>query len=300
MRVSPQPGSALLLLPSEIRNQIWQLVFLDHHVILSRSGPQLAQDDCRACIDLACSAVATGISTSDYPSWIEVVRPLRACKQIFNEAKDILFSSFTLHLGSPSGETMFPSVPAPLASLKHHVRRLELRVHMEDENRVDWPSSVPSIGDIFPNLETVMIHAHMRPPSSYEVLLDGVYLAFPVVRLEKRTSPNIQLSFDMAYTFSGVMFESPFLGSISTEDALDEHELVIRDLMADEEFIELAIASENEVDIQAMTTILVRCARAHEQAWFDKLRRNQERRQRELATQQSESEAGQSEQAGQI
>ncbi|KAJ9616706.1 hypothetical protein H2200_000425 [Cladophialophora chaetospira] len=182
--------------------------------------------------------------------------------------------------------------------MSHHVRRLEWRVHIEDENRVDWPSSIP-FRYLLPNLERIIIHAHMRPPSSYEVLLDAVYLALPMVRLERREMPDINLSFDMAYTFSGIMFESPFLGNITTEDALDEHELVIRDVMADEEFIELAMADELEIDIQAMTTVLLRCARAHEQAWFEKLQRNRLARQRETAPDQSGSEDGQDQQAEQ-
>ncbi len=276
---SPQSESALLQLPSEIRNQIFHLVFSDHHVIMSRSGPPLAQDDCRACIDLP----------SDQPPWVEVVRPLRTCKQILNEAKDILFSSFKLHFGTDLAELPLYAHRVP-RGLKNNVRRLEWRVHIHDQNREDWKSSIPSIGNLFPNLEQVVIHAHMRPPSSYDVLLDGVYLALPVVLLS-REMPDIQLSFDMAYTFSGIMFESPFLGDITTEDALDEHELVIRDVMADEEFIELAMEQGAEFDMQALTTVLLRCARAHEQVWFEKL-------QRKRLARQTATTAGQSEQPG--
>src|ERR1700761_88602 len=126
--------SPLLSLPSEIRNQIWNLVFLDHHVVPSRSGPRLAQDDCHACAKIAC-ANADAASTSEFPSWQEVFQPLRTCKQIYHEAKHLLFSSFTLHLGSPLGDPMRTIVPH-LARLKDHVRRLEWRGPLWGENRV--------------------------------------------------------------------------------------------------------------------------------------------------------------------
>ena len=170
---SDQLDSPLLQLPSEIRNQIWHLVFHGHHVMPSKSGPQLAQDDCRACITIACTNVTTGASTSDYPAWQEVFRPLRVCKQIYNEAKDILRSSFTLHLGSTLG---LPDslIALQWAQMRNHVRRLEWRVHMLEETRADWTPSIAMIGTLFPNLERLNIHAHMRPPDNYEILIDGM------------------------------------------------------------------------------------------------------------------------------
>jgi hypothetical protein len=82
--------------------------------------------------------------------------------------------------------------------------------------------------------------------------------------------------------YSSVMFESPFLGEITTEDALEEHSLVISDLISDPEFISLATA-EQQLDIQAMIVALLRCAREHEQSWFEKLQRKRIRHLREQA-----------------
>ena len=284
MSTQTQTDSTLLQLPSEIRNQIWELVFSNQQLIPSRWGPQLVQDDCRACIEKACSNVTTGTSTSDYPSWHEVFRPLRTCRQIYNEAHHILLSSFTLHLGSPLGDPM-RTIVSQLARMKDHVRRLEWRVHILEDNRVDWIASIGIIGNLFPKLEEVVIHAHMRPPDSYEKLIDGIYVALPMVRLGKREMPDLQLSIDLAYIYSGVMFHSPFMGEITTEDALDEHELVIKDLIADPEFIELALAQE--LDIQSMIASLLRCARGHEHAWFEKLQRTRMARLREMEAQQA-------------
>jgi hypothetical protein len=78
------------------------------------------------------------------------------------------------------------------------------------------------------------------------------------------------------------MFESPFLGEITTEDALEEHSLVISDLIADPEFILLA-TTEQQLDIQVMIIPLLRCAREHEQSWFEKLQRKRIRQLREQA-----------------
>jgi hypothetical protein len=178
------------------------------------------------------------------------------------------------------------SIVPHLARMKGSVRRLEWRVHILGDNRVDWIASIGIIGNLFPRLEKVVIHAHMRPPDSYEKLIDGIYVALPMVRLAQREMPRIQLSIDLAYIYSGVMFESPFMGEITTEDALEEHELVIKDVIADDEFIALALAPE--LDIQSMITALLRCARAHEQAWFEKLQRKRIARLREMEAAQAQ------------
>jgi hypothetical protein len=283
MTSEPQSNSPLLQLPSEIRIQIWELVFADLHVVPARSGPPLEHDGCRACIDMPCDSVAAESSSPDYPSWHEVFRPLRTCRQIYDEAQDILLSSFTLHLGCPLGDPMRSIVPQ-LARVKDHVRRLEWRVHILEDNRVDWIASIGIIGNLFPKLENVVVHAHMRPPDSYEKLIDGIYVALPMVRLGKREMPSIQLNIDLAYIYSGVMFQSPFMGEITTDDARDEHELVIKDLIHDPEFVELALAPD--LDIQSMIAALLRCARAHEQAWFEKLQRKRIARLREMEAEQ--------------
>ena len=177
------------------------------------------------------------------------------------------------------------SIVPQLARMKDHVRRLEWRVHILEDNRVDWIASIGIIGNLFPKLDKVIVHAHMRPPDNYEALIDAIYVALPMVRLSKREMPGIQLGIDLAYIYSGVMFESPFMGEITTDDALDEHELVIKDLIDDPEFIDLALASD--LDIQSMIATLLRCARAHEQAWFEKLQRKRVARMRELEAEQA-------------
>lgn len=173
-----------------------------------------------------------------------------------------------------------------------------------EENRFDWVAGIPIVGSIFPKLEEVIIHAHVRPPDSYEKLMDAIYLALPIVRL-KHQSPHLRLSLNMGYITSGVMFESPFLGEITTEDALDEHELVVKDLIADAEFIQLALMPE--ADMQSVIAVVLRCAREHEQSWFEKLQRKRLAKLREMeeaeerlaAQENAEAERGErAEQAG--
>ena len=91
------------------------------------------------------------------------------------------------------------------------------------------------------------------------------------------------------------MFQSPFLGEITTEDARDEHELVLRDLINDAEFIELALAEEP--DTQLMIGTLLRCARAHEQAWFERLQRKRITRLRQLEAEEARERGEQGEQS---
>ncbi len=211
MAALSQPDSALLQLPTEIRDQIWKLVFVDKHVVPPPFGPPLALDGCIECSHIAGENVASeSTSTPEYPSWQEVFSPLRTCKQIFTEARQYLMSSFTLHLGSPLGDPMRAIVPF-LASIKESVRRLDWRVHVLEDNRVDWIASIGIVGTLFPNLEKVVIHAHMRPPDRYEALIDAIYIALPIVRLCKREMPNIQLDINLTYMSEGVMFNSPFV-----------------------------------------------------------------------------------------
>ena len=81
------------------------------------------------------------------------------------------------------------------------------------------------------------------------------------------------------------MFASPYLGEIRCSDALEEHELVIRDLLVDPQFCDAAKVR----DLDVMTGILLRIARNHEQPWFAKLQR---KRLQELARREEEEAAG--------
>jgi len=73
----------------------------------------------------------------------------------------------------------------------------------------------------------------------------------------------------LRYTYEDIMFISPYLGEVRCSDALDEHELVIRNLFVDAAFKNAAQTG----DLPLMTAALLRVGRAHEQLWFDELPR---------------------------
>ncbi|KAK5276688.1 hypothetical protein LTR40_011318, partial [Exophiala xenobiotica] len=115
------------------------------------------------------------------------------------------------------------------------------------------------------------------------VLSDAMALAAPIVRLGRdKSATKVTLKFN--YSCHRVILDSPQLGRITTADSVEEHELVLQDLIEDDAFVEAALAQDE--DEQAMAAALLRVVRSHEQPWFEKLgrRREQERRQQEQQT----------------
>ena len=267
--------SLLLAVPSEIRHQIWSVVFANRLVtverqIFSKRQETLSLEQCVSCTN-----------NKDLPeSWNDVFPPLLACRQIHREAADILFSTLTLVFAR------YPTIDQMLESkfkLLERYRNLRLYMHLNEETRIEWAVSVLNLTNASPNLTNLTMHNHMRPPMSYEHLVDGLFFAVPLVSMPQHISYT--LKFD--YIFEDVMFASPFLGEIKCSDALEEHELVIRDLLVDEEFKTAAAVR----DLEVMTGALLRIARSHEQPWFAKLQR---RRMAELARTEEGSQGSES------
>ncbi|KAK5045253.1 hypothetical protein LTR84_009359 [Exophiala bonariae] len=257
----------LLELPTEIRDQIWNLAFKTHLVVPTSGQASIYQQ-------VGCLACQKGDHVK--PNlWAEVFRPLLTCRQIYDEASAILFGSFMVCFG----DRIFTmeSLRPPFPGINTKVTSVAIWVHVNDDNRVHWSEGLKSMGDAFPNLKHLTIKAHMRPPNSYELLVDAITLATPIVRYT-RDKRDMEVNLEFDYTYEDIMFDSPYLGVIRTTDALEEHELVIRDLIEDDAFVEAAL-SEDE-DEQAMVAALLRTARAHEQSWFEKLQRNRAARQR--------------------
>lgn len=252
--------TTLLTLPSEIRHQIWATVFA-HRWITSQNLSAFSHHDCTPC------------RTKDRnpEPWNNVYPPLLTCKQIYDEGHDLLFSTLTLVLDRY--ETIDHLLEAKFKLLSRY-RNLCLYIHLNEENRIEWAGSVLNLTVESPQLTKLTLHNHMRPPMSYEHLVDGIFFSVPLVSLPQRIYQNATLKFD--YIYEDVMFASPFLGEIKCSDALEEHELVIKDLLLDEQFR----AAANARDLEVMTGALLRIARGHEQPWFAKLQR---RRLAELA-----------------
>ena len=270
----------LLRLPGELRQKIWELLFENVHAVPSQYTDVPRERSCHSC------------SKDQRPlpiTWNRTFEPLLTCKQIYHEAHDMLLSGMVIELRK--GIFDFSWLTWPIAPINHKIRRLIVWAHIGDDNRRQWISTFNLIGTAFPALDSLLIKAHMRPPDGYETLTDAIALALPVVRLNRnKTTPEITLEFD--YEYHSSMFRSPELGEITSYDMIEEHELLVRDLIEDDGFVEAALADQE--DMQALTAALLRVSRAHEQPWYDNLaRRRQERRrlrEREQSGEQAEGE----------
>lgn len=262
-------------LPSEIRNYIWTLALGNLTVTLA-TRDNFTSSDCNPCRN-----------ETDLPDRLNsVIKPLRTCKQIQTEATPIFYSTLTLVLSTYQSLDRLHNLRSTL--FNQH-RNLILYMHLNDDNRVEWADSVHIFFKDAPQLVNVTMHAHMRPPMSYEHLIDGLFFAVPLISLPSRITTT--LKFD--YVFEDVMFASPYVGEIRCSDALEEHELVIRDLLVDQEFC----AAARSWNLEVMTGILVRIARKHEQPWFAKLQRRRLQELERLEQQEANGE-GSTEQVG--
>jgi hypothetical protein len=172
---------------------------------------------------------------------------------VYVEAKDLLFSSFTLHLERRLVDTVLQCRPLPVVASR--VRRVVLYVHIRDGNRHGWSEDVDHADFAFANLEELNIRAHMRAPIDFHHLADAVYLARPLARLGGRCRDHeIGLEFD--YAGRGVVFDSPRAGEITTSDCLAEHEELILTLLGDDDFADEA--AETQVDEAALEETLER------------------------------------------
>ena len=174
----------------------------------------------------------------------------------------MLYSTMNLSL-STSQQTA--QIVRSRPQLLSTVRKTTLYVHLDEDNRFNWMLALGDLLDALPNLSELTIHNHMRPPMNYENLVDSIFFAAPLVTSNR--GPLRTFHFD--YIFEDVMFASPFLGEIKCSDALQEHEMVIRDLLIDRDFARAA----EERDIEAMTGALLSAARSYEQRWFARLQR---------------------------
>jgi len=231
---------------------------MDQPIIATKNAVCFFKQDCLAC------------ERHGYPPclpWVGAFEPLLTCKQVYNEASHILKSSLTLHVGGGSDDMPCLNVPPP--KLNGNVGRLELWAHIQEKNRMQWRTGIQTLATSFSNLQELIIHAHMRPLDDNHKLVDSIAIAVPVVRL-RRDKPDIKVTIDFSYTFKKCVLDNPFLHHITTEDSLDHHELVLRDLIEDGDFVAAALAEEE--DEYAYLRALLRISRIHQQSWFDKIR----------------------------
>ena len=280
----------LLQLPQELRDQIWNLAFANQ-VVTPFARPNRdwfffpVRQQCHAC---------PSPSSDDTPASQEVVAPLLACKQMYDEASAVLTRSLCLHVTKP-GVLEDIRLSSPKRTLRTKLQRLRLVIHFNDDNRDHWMAELRNLTRTFPQLRQLTVHNHMRPPISYQNLVDAIYLAGPVVHLPPAPSGKpIETKILFAYTEDDVMFSSEDLGEIWYHDALEAHESVVRSLLADPEFKD----QSRNYDLAMMTGRLLDIAQSHEEPWLETLRRRRAQRQDDgaeaeaMAQAPAESEAG--------
>jgi hypothetical protein len=125
-------------------------------------------------------------------------RSIYASRQLYQEAHNILFPTLVLHLSHPE----IYATGSALWGLKHHLRHLEWTVHVLEDNKIDWMISLFAISHLFPMLRTLVVHAHMRPPDSYEKLVDAVYVAQPLAKL-LHARRDIEMTLKLNYVSCG-------------------------------------------------------------------------------------------------
>lgn len=247
---------SLLELPAEIRNKIWKLAFANIDTTPYRKSPRvLRYHACETCRD-------TVGGPDSFMTSREAHQPLLACKQIYDEASAILKETIRHNISLCDD---LEKVRHSSLVLRKGVHHLNLCVHPDEETRDYWMIQLIRLHEALPLLQTLTVQAHMRPPIAYENLVDAVFLCGPLARLPS----SIKQTLTMKYTEDGVMFRREEFGTVHYHDALEEHGMVVRDLLADASFRQLAKGP----DLDLMTARLLMISREHEQPWIASLRR---------------------------
>lgn len=212
------------------------------------------------------------------PAYSTAVSDLLVCKSLFTEALPILRRTATIHIANPEAIPAAKQL-APTA-LCNNVQNMMLYVHLTTDTQIPWMRALDQLHSVFPQVKKIKIHYHMRPPISYEFLMDALYLTIPIlswprpfrqplfVRAEEtqaahdgrtqfaksegtailaaetsRVSDQREedgMSIHCCYKTAEVLFEARFLGNIGTCDSIEEHTAVIRALFCDGPYVAVA------------------------------------------------------------
>jgi hypothetical protein len=254
------PSPHLLDLPVELRDHIWDFVFHDSNITPFKTNNRdwffyPSRQKCLACLNKG---------DDSFPYSKEVLTPLISCKQIYAEGYPIFLDRMRLHITKPSD--LEDIRQSSRTALRFKLRQLKLTVHLNDNNREQWRLELRALPATFPKLEHVEIRQHMRPPIGFRNLSDAVYIAGPVALFPKTLIPLIQF----AYIEDDEMFSTEELGTIYYHDALETHGLVMKALIDDKEFQDLA----KDWSLEPMINRLMRIAQMHEEPWLEGIRRS--------------------------
>lgn len=287
-------GSRLLNLPQEIKDQIWRHAFGNAHIPLyvdnnldhwhtysefagceacDAKSPQPpsyeeAMNSARLSWARAQGASIDERISQPYTRYNDHLNVLFASKEILNDGLNALLSTLTLHIKSPEALALVRrSAPS---SLRQGVTKLVLYIHFDHSNHFLWTMRLFELPEAFPNLKHLDINYHMRPPVSYDNLLDAIYLSIPILGLKApfvkpayvhteadrvclatyqsggsgrtiaSTDSGAGTTIHTSYMQNETLFEAVFLGRITTGDAIDEHTSVIRSMFEDPTYVSAA------------------------------------------------------------
>lgn len=256
----------LLTLPLEIRALIWKHAFSNIHLPTYTSA--LYDHFYRVC-DTCKEKSLPASRNSSSQAYNVAFAPLLTCKDLYDEANKLFKESLTLHIKDPEAIAFLRH--ATSNSFRNSVRKLVIYIHFNHDNHLLWCMRLFELQAAFPKATHISIEYHMRPPSSYNNVLDVVLFYIPLLELGSKFSPpryvvksndraessfyRIEesakvlvpctshepgLAIHTSYMVSEPLFQAEFLGEIWTEDAIDEHTGVVRDLFHNAPFITVA------------------------------------------------------------
>lgn len=326
----------LLTLPTEIRLQIWKYAFGQRHLPVYSHHTETRyskQDDpSRSCEACKTSSLPAAVR-SPHEIYNHALNQLLASKTVFNEAIDTFQSTLTLHVKTPETIAYVRSTASSL--LRERIKRIVLYIHFDHDNHFLWCMRLFELQAALPALTHINVEYHMRPPSSYNNVLDVVLFYMPILELGPSLSPprfvaksdsrldHTRFYLDQANSNSVIpctdhaagltihtsymkherLFDAEWLGEIWTNDAIDEHTGVVRDLFHDARFVAAAhhvvMSNRQAIDawvsasyppdeysstvierglpdktyVPALHEALVQVARRHERPFFEKLQK---------------------------
>lgn len=270
-------------LPLEIRALIWKHAFAGVHMptYASRYAEQHSLYDhfyrvCDTCKDKSLPASRNSASRT----YNDAFAALLTCRTIYDEAQLLFKESMTLHIKDPEAIALIRNITT--LSFRSSIKKLVLYIHFNHDNHLLWCMRLFELQAAFRNITHVSVEYHMRPPSSYNNVLDVVLFYMPLLELSSNLSPPryvltsrdrpestfrlvekpVQalvpctsqepgLVIHTSYMVNEPLFQAEFLGEVWTEDAIDEHTGVVRDLFHNASFIATAhqVVSSNRESI---------------------------------------------------
>ncbi|KAL2404974.1 hypothetical protein ABEF93_008460 [Exophiala dermatitidis] len=221
-------GRHLLELPGEIRSRIWTFVFGfedQRFVPASKDQASVHPEYCLACQSMTHESTAL-------PAWNETCRPLLTCRQMFQEGWQALAAAATtctMYVGWTPDLNIGRSQKV---AFSHEIERIEYWLHFQPETaQLEAITAMDRIGAGFPNLEDLVVHAHMQRPEEYSGIMQLLPLAAALVRFRK-DCPHVAGTVNIGYMES------------VPPDTVEGYAGLLKQLVDDRLFVEAVMAQD--------------------------------------------------------